>query len=408
MSVATFNYSVRDRSGNLVSGTLDAESSTAVARRLKSMGYAPVSITEANAGLSKELKIPGFSGGKKIKLKDLAIFARQFATMINSGLSLLRALTILTEQTDNKKLAEVIGEVRNDVQSGNSLSGAMGKHPKVFPPLMINMAKAGEIGGFLDSVLLQVAANFESEVKLRGKIKSAMTYPMVVLFIAILAVLGMLLFIVPTFAKMFKSLGASLPAPTQLLVNASHILKVGFPVFIILGIVGFVVWGKVKYSDQVRNFVDPLKLKMPVFGSLFQKTALARFAGTLSMLLRSGVPILQALDIVSDTVNNRVIAKAVNDVQASVREGESMAKPLGRHKVFPPMVVQMLAVGEETGQVDVMLEKVANFYNQEVEASVDALTSLIEPLLIAVIGGAVGAAVIALYMPMFNIIKLIK
>src|SRR5437763_3082865 len=176
MSVATFNYSVRDRSGNLVSGTLDAESSTAVARRLKSMGYAPVSITEANAGLSKELKIPGFGGGKKIKLKDLAIFARQFATMINSGLSLLRALTILTEQTDNKRLAEVIGEVRNDVQSGNSLSGAMGKHTKVFPPLMINMAKAGEIGGFLDSVLWQVAANSESELKLVRKIKAATTY----------------------------------------------------------------------------------------------------------------------------------------------------------------------------------------------------------------------------------------
>src|SRR3954451_15347264 len=204
MSATTFSYSVRDRSGKLISGTLDAESESAVARRLKGMGYAPVSITASNAGLSKEIRIPGFSGKKKIKLKDLAVFSRQFATMINSGLSLLRALTILTEQTENKRLAEIIGEVRNDVQAGSSLSSAMGKHPDVFPPLMVNMSKAGEIGGFLDSVLLQVAANYEAEVKLRGKIKSAMTYPTVVLFIAVLAVTGMLLFIVPTFAKMFK------------------------------------------------------------------------------------------------------------------------------------------------------------------------------------------------------------
>src|SRR3954468_1982478 len=247
-AVATYNYSVRDKAGKLVSGTLDAESQAAGARRLKAMGYAPVSITEANAGLSKEIKIPGF--GDKVKLKDLAVFSRQFATMINSGLSLLRALTILTEQTENKRLAEVIGEVRNDVQAGSSLSSAMGKHPDVFPPLMVNMSKAGEIGGFLDSVLLQVAANYEAEVKLRGKIKSAMTYPTVVLFIAVLAVMGMLLFIVPTFAKMFKSLGAQLPAPTRLLVTMSHILKVGFPVFIILGIVGVIVWRRVKLREE--------------------------------------------------------------------------------------------------------------------------------------------------------------
>jgi type IV pilus assembly protein PilC len=403
MSVATFNYSVRDRSGALVSGTLEAESQAAVARRLKSMGYAPVSITEANNGLSKEIKIPGFSGGKKIKLKDLAIFARQFATMINAGLSLLRALTILTEQTDNKKLAEILGEVRNDVQSGNSLSGAMGKHPRVFPPLMINMAKAGEIGGFLDAVLLQVATNFESEVKLRGKIKSAMTYPMVVLFIAILAVLGMLLFIVPTFAKMFKSLGASLPAPTQMLVTASHILKVGFPVFIVLGIAGFVVWGKVKHTEQVRNVVDPMKLKLPVFGSLFQKVAISRFSRNLGTMLRSGVPILQSLDVVADTTGNMVLARATRDIQDSVRQGESVTAPLRAHPVFPPMVAQMMAVGEDTGALDQMLEKISDFYDQEVEATTEALTSLIEPIMIAVLGGIIGSMIICLYMPIFSI-----
>src|SRR3954447_25643869 len=249
-AVATYNYSVRDKAGKLVSGTLDAESQAAVARRLKSMGYSPVSITESNNGLSKEIKIPGFGG--KVKLKDLAVFSRQFATMINSGLSLLRALTILTEQTESKKLAQVVGEVRNDVEAGTALSSAMAKHKDVFPPLMVNMSKAGEIGGSLDSVLLQIASNYEAEVKLRGKIKSAMTYPTVVLCIAILAVTGMLLFIVPTFAKMFVQLGAQLPAPTRILVTASHLLKVGFPVLIIGGIAGVIVWGKIKHKDQVR------------------------------------------------------------------------------------------------------------------------------------------------------------
>jgi type IV pilus assembly protein PilC len=401
-ATATFSYSVRDRAGKLISGTLDAESESAVARRLKDMGYAPVSITQSNAGLSKEIKIPGL-GAKKIKLKDLAVFSRQFATMINSGLSLLRALTILTEQTENKRLAEVIGEVRNDVQAGSSLSGAMGKHPDVFPPLMVNMSKAGEIGGFLDSVLLQVAANYESEVKLRGKIKSAMTYPTVVLCIAVLAVMGMLLFIVPTFAKMFKQLGAQLPAPTRLLVMLSHLLKVGFPVFIIMAIVGVIVWRRVKNKEQVRNVVDPLKLKLPIFGALFQKVAISRFARNLGTMMRSGVPILQSLDVVADTTGNIVLARATRDIQDSVRQGESVTAPLRAHPVFPPMVAQMMAVGEDTGALDQMLEKISDFYDQEVEATTEALTSLIEPLMIAVLGGIIGSMIICLYMPIFSI-----
>jgi type IV pilus assembly protein PilC len=405
-AVATYNYSVRDKAGKLVSGTLDAESQAAVARRLKGMGYSPVSITEANAGLGKEIKIPGFGG--KVKLKDLAIFSRQFATMINSGLSLLRALTILTEQTENKKLAEVIGEVRNDVEAGNALSAAMAKHKDIFPPLMVNMSKAGEIGGFLDSVLLQIAANYEAEVKLRGKIKSAMTYPTVVLCIAILAVTGMLLFIVPTFAKMFKELGGSLPAPTQILVNVSHLLKVGFPVLIIMAIAGFIVWGKVENTDGVRNFVDPLKLKIPIFGSLFQKVAIARFARNLGTMMSSGVPILQSLDVVADTTGNVVLGRATRDIQDSVRQGESNTAPLRHHEIFPPMVAQMMAVGEDTGALDQMLAKIAQFYDQEVEATTEALTALIEPLMIAVLGGIIGAMIICLYMPIFSIYNQIQ
>jgi type IV pilus assembly protein PilC len=331
MSVATFSYSVRDRSGKLVSGSMDGESKAFVVAKLRQMGYAPVSVDAANGGLSKELKIPGF--GDRVKMKELSIMARQFATMINSGLSLLRALTILTEQTENTKLKETLAGVCKDIESGNALSSSLAQSPKVFPPIMINMVKAGEVGGFLDQAMLQVAENFEAEVKLRSKIKSAMTYPVVVLIFAILAVIGMLLFIVPTFASMFVTLGSSLPAPTQVLVDLSKILKTGFPVFIILVVVAFIVWNKVKLEDWVRNIVDPLKLKLPVFGPLFQKVALGRFARNLGTMVRSGVPILQALDIVGETCGNIVLTRAVRDVKESVRLGESLSGPLAQHEV---------------------------------------------------------------------------
>jgi len=406
-ATTTFAYSVRDRGGKLISGTLEAESQAAVANRLKGMGYSPVSISEnSKAGLKTEIKLP--SMGSKVKLKDLAVFSRQFATMVNSGLSLLRALTILTEQTENQFFAGVIGEVRNDVETGQALSAAMGKHPKVFPPLMVNLTKAGEVGGFLDSVMLQVAANYEAEVKLRGKIKAAMTYPTVVFCIAILAVTGMLLFIVPTFASLFKTLGGTLPAPTRVLVTMSKLLKFGFP-FLMVGMIGsLIVWQRVKHTERVRNFVDPMKLKLPVFGSLFQKVALSRFARNLGTMMHSGVPILQSLEIVADTTGNVVLGRAVRDVQDSVRQGESLAAPLKNHPVFPPMVVQMMAVGEDTGALDTMLHKISEFYDQEVEATTEALTALIEPLMIAFLGGIVGSMIIALYMPIFKIFDLIK
>ena len=399
----TFQYSVRDKAGKLVSGTLEADSQTAVAQRLKAMGYAPVSISASNAGLKKEISIPGLSRKKKVKLKDLAVFSRQFATMINSGLSLLRALNILAEQTESEELKRVIGEVRNEVESGTSLSAAMGKHPRVFPPLMVNMTKAGEVGGFLDSVLLQIAENYEAEVKLRGKIKSAMTYPIVVACISGIALIVMLTFVVPTFAKMFKSLGSKLPAPTQLLVNLSHAMKFLLPAAIIFTIVFLIVWKRIKHEERVRKVVDPLKLKVPVFGMLFRKVALARFARNLGTMIRSGVPILQALDIVADTTGNYTLTAAVHDVQDSVRQGESLTRPLENHPVFPPMVVQMMAVGEDTGALDTMLHKISDFYDQEVEATTEALTALIEPIMIAVLGGLVGSMIVCLYLPIFDI-----
>ncbi len=406
MATATFEYKARDRAGKLKTGKLEAEFSGQVAARLKSMGYAPLSITETGTGLQREVKIPGFT--PKVKLKDLAVFSRQFATMIASGLSLLRALTILTEQTENKELARVVREVRNDLESGNSLSSAMAKHPAAFPPLMINMCKAGEVGGFLDTVLLQIASNYEAEVKLRGKVKAAMTYPVVVFVIAILAVVGMLLFIVPVFVGLFADFDSQLPAPTRFLVWLSGLMKVLAPLGFFATVALFLSWPKLKRQDRVRNVLDPLRLKVPIFGNLFRKIALARFSRNLGTMMKSGVPILQSLDIVADTTGNVVLERALREVQNSVRQGEALAAPLLNHPVFPPMVVQMMSVGEDTGALDTMLHKIAEFYDQEVEATTEALTALIEPLMIVVIGSIIGAMIVALYMPIFSLMNVIS
>jgi type IV pilus assembly protein PilC len=401
----TFSYRVRDRNGKIVAGTLEADNQGAVAAKLRQMGYAPIQITESKAGLKSEISLPGMD---RIKLKDLAVFSRQFATMINSGLSLLRALTILAEQTENKKLAGVVGQVRTEVEQGAALSAALGRHPKVFSRLYVSMVKAGEVGGFLDKVLMDLASSIEKEVELRGKVRSAMTYPVVVFVLVILIVTAMLLFIVPTFEKLYAQLNGELPWLTQLLINVSKAMKVIAPLGLVAVIGGSFLYKRAKQTERGGLVIDTGKLRAPVFGSLVQKTALSRFSRTFATLLGAGVPILQALEIVSETVGNEVVSRAIKDVQDSVREGESLAGPLAKHAVFPPMVVQMLAVGEETGAIDTMLGKVADFYDQEVEAAVESITSLIEPLLIVVMGGTVGVMVIALYMPMFNIINLVQ
>ncbi|MGH2659260.1 MAG: type II secretion system F family protein, partial [Actinomycetota bacterium] len=382
----TFDYKVRDRSGNLVSGQLVGDSEGLVMTKLREMGLTPIEVKKAGGGLRMEINLrPG-----RVKLKDLAVFSRQFATMVNSGLPILRALAILGDQTENKELEKVLTQVRVDVEQGQSLSGAMDRHPKAFNDLYIAMVKSGETGGVLDTVLLRVADNIEREVELRRKIKSAMTYPLVVVILVTFILAAMLLFVVPQFETIYAQLGGKLPLPTRILLGVSQALRNYWYLF--MGFVAASVFALRRYkrTERGRATVDAAKLKIPIFGQLFRKTALARFSSTLGMLLRSGVPILQALDIVADTVNNKVISKAVIDVQGSVREGESIAKPLSKHAVFPPMVVQMLAVGEETGAVDTMLEKVATFYDSEVDAMVDALTSLIEPILIVILGGVVG------------------
>jgi len=399
----TFQYKVRDRAGNITSGSLIADSEALVLARLREQGFTPLDVKRKKKGIG-QIEF----GGKKVKLKQISIFSRQFATMVNSGLPILRAIGILSDQTDNKELSRVLNETRMDVEQGSSLSGAMGKHDHVFDNLYVSMVRSGETGGSLDTTLLRLAEMIEREVQLRGKIKSAMTYPVAVVALVVLIMSAMLLFVVPQFEGIYGQLGGKLPLPTRVLLSMSKAFKTYWYIAIGGALAARFFLRRWKKTENGRAMVDSLKLRAPVFGSLFHKTALSRFSGTLAMLLRSGVPILQALEIVSDTVNNKVIGKAILDVQLSVRDGESIAKPLGKYPVFPPMVVQMISVGEETGQVDTMLEKIAQFYDQEVEASVDALTSLIEPILIAIIGGCVGAAVVALYMPMFNIIKLIK
>ncbi|MDQ1246061.1 MAG: type pilus assembly protein PilC [Actinomycetota bacterium] len=402
----TFEYSVRNKDGKVTKGRVEGDSKAVVAEKLKTMGYNPLSLDEVKTtGLNKQIS---FGGEKRVKLKDLSIFSRQFATMINSGLSLLRSLSILEEQTENPTLAKVLGKVRAEVEGGSSLSAAMAKHPQVFPPIMIHMTRAGEVGGFLDKVMSQLAANFEAEVRLHGKIKSAMTYPVVVFAMAVLAMSAMLLFIVPVFASMFASLGGTLPLPTRILVWLSGALKIVMPFLIVFLIVFTWWWRKHKRDAKVRNFVDPLKLKAPIFGGLAQKIAISRFTRNLGTMVHSGVPILQALDITGQTTGNVVIERAVEDVQESVRRGEPLARPLANHPVFPPMVVQMMSVGEDTGALDLMLGKISDFYDAEVEATTESLTSLIEPLMIAVVGGMIGAMIIALYMPIFKVFDLIQ
>ena len=402
----TYTYKVRDKQGKILQGSLDADSTTLVANKLRQMGYVPLAIDKkATGGMKTEIKLPGAG---KPKLKDIAVFSRQFAVMIDSGLSLLRALYILEDQTENEVLAKILGEVRQDVEKGTSLSQALGRHPKTFNRLYVSMVRSGETGGNLDQVLVQLADTIEKQVELRQKVKSAMTYPVAVLCLVVLILIAMLIFIVPTFKGLYDDLGGTLPLPTRILLLISSLMVKLLPIFI-LTIAGS-IWAFKRWiqSEKGRAIWDSFKLRVPVFGKLVRLIALTRFSKTLAALLRSGVPILESLEITSDTVGNTVVARAVKDVQEGVKQGEPIAKRLENHDVFPPMVVQMLAVGEETGAVDTMLEKVGDFYEREVEATVDALTSLLEPLLIVVLGGTVGGMVISLYMPMFNIIKLVK
>jgi len=403
MAVKNFAYTSRNDAGKIIKGKVEAPSEAAALTKIRGLGLQPVTVAEsaAGTGLQTEIKIPGFEKG--VGLKDLAIMSRQMSTMISAGLSLLKALSILATQTENKKLATILSQVTLDVEQGGSLSDAFAKHPVDFPPLMINMIRAGETGGFLEGALDSLAVNYEKESKLRSAIKSAMAYPVMVLVMSFVAVILMLLFIVPVFKEMFEGLGSELPAPTQMLVTLSENMVWIGPLLAVLIIGGSIWWRLNRNKESVRRVLDPLKLKVPVFGQLVRKIAITRFTRNFANMISGGVPILTALSVVGETSGNYVITQATQRIAESVRTGQSITKPLADEPVFPPMVVQMMAVGEDSGSLDVMLTKIADFYDDEVAAMTEALTSLIEPFLLAFLGVVVGGMVIALYLPIFNI-----
>ena len=402
-----YTYTGRNAANKVVKGRIDGSTEGVVVSRLRALGISPITVTEAKAatGFSREISLPGFQKG--VKLKDL-VMARQMSTMISSGLTLIRTLSILAEQTENKVLGATLETVRTEVEAGSALSDSMSRQSKVFPPLMISLVRAGEAGGFLEQTLQSIAVSFEKDVKLRSTIKSALTYPVAVLIIAFVAVVGMLIFVVPIFKQMFADLGGELPLPTQFLVVLSeNMIWIGPLLFI--GIVGFSAWWRANKNEQrVMAVVDPLRLRIPVFGGLFKKVAIARFTRNFGTMIGSGVPILQSLKIVGETSGNYVIESALVKVAESVRQGKSISGPLALEPVFPSMVVQMIAVGEDSGSLETMLGKVADFYDEEVESTAEQLTALIEPLMIAVIGAVIGGMIVALYLPIFSIFDQIK
>ncbi len=402
--MATYVYSVRDKAGKIVKGKLDGDNKDAVQSRLAQMGYIILELDQ-QSGLAA---LNNVQFAASVKPKEVAIFARQFATMISAGLSLTKCLSILSAQTESAALRGVISQIGKDVEAGQSLSDALGKHPKVFPAIFVNMVRAGETGGVLDEVLARLADHLEQEQQLKGKIKSAMTYPIAMGGLVFVVLAAMMIFVVPTFEKMFNDMGGKLPAMTQLLVNASHIVASWWGLAIAVGLVAFVTLFKWWSAGPGKTIWDGAKLSMPVFGPLTRKIALAKFTRTFGTLVSAGVPILSALDIVADTSGNEVVANAVKHARTAIKEGETIAKPLSESTVFPSMLVQMIAVGEETGALDTMLNKIADFYDEEVSVATDGLTSLIEPLMMASLGVIVGGMVIALYLPMFQVISLVK
>ena len=397
-----FEYKTVDAAGKRSRGKITAPNEGSAVQALRQQGIVPLSLTAAGTGLNRDLSIPGLGG--RTTLKDLSIFSRQFATMTSSGMSLLRCLTVLEEQTAKAALRKALTEVRVDVESGVTLSLALSRHPKVFPALMIALVRAGETGGFLDDALERIAVNFEKDSALRGKIKSALTYPVIVLAFALLMVAGVLIFIVPVFESMFEQLGGKLPLPTQVIVDASHSLVWSGPLIVgVLVAVTVTLKHLLRTRPKVRLAFDRLKLRIPVFGKLLTKIAISRFARNLGTLLGAGVPVLQALSVVGATTGSAVVTTAMQDVESAVREGAPMSSRLSQHPVFPQMVAQMVEVGEESGEISQMLDKVADFYDREVDSAADALTASIEPIMVLLMGVIVGSMVICLYLPMFTI-----
>lgn len=401
----TFAYTVRDAAGVTKKGTSEAESESILARRLREQGFQIASIKQTRAAAVKQKanKVPVFG---KVKLTDLSIFCRQFSTMIDAGVSLVRCLSVLQEQTASTKLRAIIADIEEEVQAGNTLSKAMGKYPRTFNNLFIGLVRAGEVGGVLEESLQRLSQFLEKDVELRRKVKAAMTYPTIVMAAAVGIVTGLVTFILPKFILLFKELGVKeFPAPTLVLMNISNFLTTYWYIAAAIAIVCSVVFKMFVGTHFGKRVYDRFRLKIPVFGSLNHKIALARFSRTLGTLLVSGVPILQALETVAAAIDNEIISDAVMEARARIREGDRIGDPLQKSKMFPPMVVQMISIGEESGALDTMLTKVAEFYEQEVDAALASLTAAIEPVMIVFLGGAVGFIVIAMFMPLIALIQ---
>jgi type II secretory pathway component PulF len=403
MTAQQFHYEAVSLSGGAsIKGTMEAQTTSAVAYKLRNQGLVPLTVVPvAKTGLNMEIRIPGLERG--VKPKSLAVFARQLSTLLDAGLPLLRALSVVADQTEDARLKQTLAAVHTDVEGGASFSAALSRHPRVFPPLMVNMVRVSETGGFLGRSMKTVAETFAAEVELRQKVRSAMTYPVVVACVAGVAVIVMMTFVVPVFERMFSQMGAALPLPTRLLIAVSHSMVWLLPLLIVLFAGGGLWWARHRFDEGIRRRIDPVKLRLPVFGPLTQKIAISRFARNLSMMLSAGVPMLQALAVVGQAANNTVVEAAVDDVRESMRRGRSFAAPLANHPIFPGMVAQMAAVGEESGSLAAMLDSIGDFYDTEVETAAEQLSSSIEPLMILFLGVIIGGMVIALYLPMFSL-----
>lgn len=405
--MSLFEYKALDKSGKEIRGSGEAESEQGIVDRLRGLGYYPTEITEIHRSIGQfdlnELPVFKQIFGR-VKQKHVTTFTRQLATLIEAGLPLLRALRIVEGQSESVQMRNILADVGEQIEAGATLSDSFSKYPRVFSRLYVNMVRAGEIGGVLESVLSRLAVFMEKAQAMRAKIRSAMMYPVVVSILAGTIVSLILIFIVPRFEEIYAQIGGDLPLMTQMLITASEIIMHKWYVVLALIVLCVVCFKLIKKTEQGRFVIDTVKLKFPLLGTLFNKTAVANFSRTLSTLLNSGVPILQALEIVRDSAGNEVISRAMVEVHDSIREGETIHEPLSRYPVFPDLVVHMIAVGEETGAVDRMLTKVAEAYELEVDTAVDGLTSLIEPLLIVMLGIIIGFIVIALYMPMIMIV----
>ncbi|MBN2453272.1 MAG: type II secretion system F family protein [Candidatus Omnitrophica bacterium] len=400
-----FRYVAKDREGRSMSGKMEAKDRAGVVELLRKKDLIIISVDEEIQ--KTKASLPFFSRKKKVKLDDLVMFARQLATMVDAGITLVAALDILSEQVDNKTFSEIILSVRNDVEAGLSLSAALAKHKNVFSPLFINMVRAGESSGMLDEILERLSEYLEKTSSLQKKVKSAMVYPTVVSFMAFSITLVLVLKVVPIFKEIFMGFGAKLPAPTMFLITISDMLQKYF-LIIFLAVAG-IVFLLTKYcnTEKGRIKLDGLVLNLPVFGILLRKVAISKFTRTLSTLVKSGVPILSALEIVGKTSGNKVVEMAIENVRVNVREGESIAEPLAKSKIFPVMMTRMVLVGEQSGELEKMLTKIADFYDDQVNATVSGLTSLIEPLIIAFLGIVIGSIVIAMFLPIFKLTTVI-